>query len=999
MKGTVILSIKRLLAVIPMITAIVFALPLDISAENSEQRYVVTVYNERNGLPTGEANDVLQTGDGYIWIGSYGGLIRYDGTTFRNFSLEGTLPSSSVRALFEDSSGRLWIGTNDAGVFYMENDVIEHINAPDDKSFLCVRGFDEGADGTIYAASNSGMAVIKNGTLVPCSDRHILGKTVYSVSADKFGRVWGALDSGICAVVSQNGEPERIFTSDEFFDGNEEIYCTAADSEGNIYLGSSGNIIIKLSFPNGSLEPSDMTVEKIVTEGVSTHNSIHSFSGGIIVCGSMGASIIRDNGTVTVFGSDDKASSVNSGCIDYEGDIWLASTSHGIIKYTKSYFDVPENTSELEDTALNAVAKQGDTYFAATDNGLLAFDKDWQPVSNALTELYNGVRVRDMMTDSKGCLWTAAYSYTDPVVCYAPDGKISSFSDDDGLINTSARTVYELSDGSIAVGTQGGVSIIKDGKVVKSYGSEDGLETCSVLCFLETSSGSLLVGSDGGGIYDINGGTVTDHGFSEGLSEGVVLRMLKDSSGSGYFISAGSSLYYFENDSFRKINIKKGAGSIFDLYDKDGKLWIIQNNGVLAFDKQAMLSGEDVLPQEYSFEHGLTGSVNANTWHMMSDDGRLYLSTRSGISIFNFETVESVLPKAAINGISVDGRSYACPDVLSLDKDAGRITIDFSALSFTDTTNIGISYILEGFDKEETVISGKKSDSVSYTNLPGGEYTFRLKVFDPYTPEVFNEYELPVVKTMKLSERPWFLPVLILVLIAASVGIAVIISRAKIKSIRKRQKEYRRIVEQSLQTFAKAIDAKDEYTNGHSLRVAKYSAELARRMGKSELEQENIYYIALLHDIGKIGIPDSILKKPGKLTDEEREIIRRHPVIGGEILKDFTALDGIADGAKYHHERFDGTGYCEHLAGDEIPEVARIIGVADTYDAMSSNRVYIKAFSNEAIIKELKECSGTQLDPDVVPVMLEMIEDGFAPVDPSSAENDAGKEFWTLPTE
>ncbi len=986
--------------VFPLATALILSVPSYISAEQETDSHVVTVYNERNGLPTGEANDVLQTSDGYIWIGSYGGLIRYDGTTFRNFSLEGRLPSSSVRALFEDHSGRLWIGTNDAGVFFMANDTIEHIQSPDDKSFLCVRGFDEGPDGTIYAASNSGMAVINDGVLIPCNDERVLGKTVYSVAADSFGRVWGALDSGICAVAAKNGEIERIFTSDEFFDGDDEIYCTAADGDGNIYLGSSGNTMIKLSFPSDSLDPADMTAEKIVTESVSTHNSIRYSSDSMIVCGGVGACVVQSGGRMVTLSGDDKASSVNSGCIDYEGNIWLASTSRGIIKYTKSYFDSPNQAAGLDDITLNAVTRQGSTYYAAADSGLLAFDENWQPVSNALTELYDGVRVRDIMTDSKGNLWTAAYSYTDPVVCFGKDGKINSFSDKDGLINTSARTVYELSDGSIAVGTQGGVSIIKDGKVIRSCGAEDGLETSSILCLLETPSGSLFAGSDGGGIYEINGDTVTNHGFSKGLSEGVVLRMLKDTDGDGYFISAGSSLYYFENDSFRKINIKKGAGSIFDFYDKDGKLWIIQNNGILAFDKKAVLAGSDVIPQEYSFEHGLTGSINANTWHMLSDDGsRLYLSTRSGISIFGFDAVDSVLPKGVINEVNVDGNTIFRPEKLSLSKDAGRVTIDFSALSFTDTTNIGISYTLEGFDKEEFFISGKKSESVSYTNLPGGEYIFRLKIFDPESPEIFNEYELPVTKTIKLSERSWFLPVLTALLIAASVGIAVIISRAKIKSIRKRQKEYRRIVEQSLQTFAKAIDAKDEYTNGHSLRVAKYSAELARRMGRSELEQENIYYIALLHDIGKIGIPDSILKKPGKLTDSEREIIKRHPVIGGEILKDFTALDGIADGAKYHHERYDGTGYCEQLAGHDIPEVARIIGVADTYDAMSSNRVYLKAFSSEAIIKELKECSGSQLDPDIVPIMLEMINDGFAPIDPASYENDAEIDLWTLPAD
>ena len=203
--------------------------------------------------------------------------------------------------------------------------------------------------------------------------------------------------------------------------------------------------------------------------------------------------------------------------------------------------------------------------------------------------------------------------------------------------------------------------------------------------------------------------------------------------------------------------------------------------------------------------------------------------------------------------------------------------------------------------------------------------------------------------------------------------------RLKLKTAQNRQREYQSIVEQALLTFAKTIDAKDPYTNGHSVRVAQYSRELAKRMGMSEGEQEHIYYVALMHDIGKIGIPDNILNKPGKLTDEERSIIQRHVDIGGEILQDFTALSGISSGAKYHHERYDGKGYSEGLSGVDIPQVARIIGVADTYDAMSSDRCYRKALSQEIIEDELQRYSGMQFDPEVVPYMLDMIREGVVP--------------------
>ena len=987
------MKIRAFCTALIICVAIVFS-ALPAYAQDSVGSYVVTLYNERSGLPTGEANDVIQTSDGYVWIGSYGGLIRYDGSTFRDFNA--MIDSAAVRALYEDSGGRLWIGTNAAGVYVMEGDRVTSISSPPDNSYLCIRGFAEGADGKIYVASNSGMGEINGTELVPYSGEYVSGGTVYAVGVDSYGRLWGALNGGLCAVV-KDGVAVRVFSSDEFF-SDTDIYCLASDREGNIYLGTSGNNAAKLTFSSDSLERSDIQTEYFTTDNVTTHNRICTDKDGrVIVCGNIGLYIIEADGTSLSFGDAEKAAAVNGAYVDYEGNIWLASTSHGVIKYTLGCFSSPNIAADLDGVSINAVVKQDKYCYAATDSGLLIFDAKWKRVTNELTMLYDGVRVRSFTADSRGRIWVAANSYDAAVACYDPSAhSIQTFNDSDGLINTQARTLLELSDGSMAVGTQGGVSMIKDGKVVRSYGS-DKLGNTTVLCLLETYDGTLLVGSDGGGIYEIDGDTVTNHGFDEGLEDGAVLRIIADSEiENAYFISAGSSLYYWERGlygdkvRFRLLsNIKKDAGSIFDLYDRDGMLWILQNNGILSFDKDKLLGGKLLSPKNYyTFEHGLSGSLNANTWNRI-DDGVLYISTRSGISMFGFSGVSNILPVGIIGEVAVDGEPYMHPEAISVGKGTSRVTIDFAALSYTDTTQIGMAYCLEGFDKEETILIGEKSGSISYTNLPGGEYTFRLRIFDPENPDVQNSCEFTLTKAKKLYEYPAFVIVAVLAVIAAAAGVVLLIARAKIASIQKRQREYRSIIEQALRTFARTIDAKDKYTNGHSLRVAKYSREIARRMGKDEREQENIYYIALLHDIGKIGIPDNILNKPGKLNDEERGIIQTHPTIGGDILKKFTALDGIADGAKYHHERFDGKGYCEQLAGEDIPPVARIIGVADTYDAMSSDRCYRKALSAEVISKELSDSSGTQLDPEVVVHMLDMIKEGIVPftADTDSSED------------
>ncbi len=945
-------------------------------AHTDDAPYVVTVYNEQNGLPTGEANTVIQTSDGYIWIGSYGGLIRYDGANIRNYSVEGAITSSSIRSLFEDSKGRLWIGTNDAGVVMMEDDVFTEISSPEDNTFLCIRDFTEDKNGNIYVASNSGIAQISEDKLVPFSADEVSGNTVYTIAVDSGGRVWGSMNSGDCAVI-ENGVLSCIFESEMLFN-DDEIYSIDSDSQGNIVMGTSGNTVAVVSFSASDVHDFDI-IRTYSTGDVTTHNTVSvTDDNDILLSGINGFAVIKNDGALVQFGENEKAMAVNAAICDYEDNYWLASSSYGVIKYSKGCYDTVNAVSGLENIALNSITSQNDSWYIATDTGILVFDSDWNRQENSLTELFDGIRIRCVISDNEGNVWIASYS-DDPVVCYnTVDGTINPYNRENGLAGEKARVVTMLSDGRIAAGTQTGVTIIENGAVTETYTYDDGLENPSVLCLYEGENGSVLMGSDGAGIYELKDGTVKNYSFAEGLEEGVVLRMLKSKQG-GWFVSAGSSLYYWYDSKFTRLtNFTKGAGSIFDLYEIGDMLWILQNNGFIAMNTNQLLSGGQTDILQHDLSHGLTGSVNANTWNWLSPDGRLYMSTRNGVSIFGFEGVAHKLPKMIVNRITVDGTNYEHPETLEISPNAQRITIDFSALSYAAASERRVSYKLNGFDKYETVISDS-GGIVSYTNLPGGEYTFEASVYSLENPEEKVVCTLSIIKPRRIYEQPLFWVLIILLAAALSAGVVMLVARAKTRKIKERQQEYKRITEQSLRTFAKTIDAKDSYTNGHSIRVAEYTKEIAKRMGKSEEEQENIYYVALLHDIGKIGIPDNILNKPGKLTEEEREIIQRHVDIGEEILAEFTDLEGISDGVKYHHERFDGKGYCLGLKGKDIPEVARIICVADTYDAMSSDRCYRKALSNEIIYKELQDCSGTQFDPEIVPHMLDMIDEGIVP--------------------
>lgn len=178
-----------------------------------------------------------------------------------------------------------------------------------------------------------------------------------------------------------------------------------------------------------------------------------------------------------------------------------------------------------------------------------------------------------------------------------------------------------------------------------------------------------------------------------------------------------------------------------------------------------------------------------------------------------------------------------------------------------------------------------------------------------------------------------------------------------------------------VQTLADAIDAKDTYTNGHSGRVANYSREIARRAGYSEKEQNDIYMMGLLHDVGKIGVPDAVINKPGKLTDEEFAAMKNHPVMGAKILGNIEERPELVTGARWHHERWDGRGYPDGIGGAEIPEQARIIAVADAYDAMTSNRSYRGAMEQSRVRAQIEGGRGTQFDERFADIMLQMIDE------------------------
>ena len=283
------------------------------------------------------------------------------------------------------------------------------------------------------------------------------------------------------------------------------------------------------------------------------------------------------------------------------------------------------------------------------------------------------------------------------------------------------------------------------------------------------------------------------------------------------------------------------------------------------------------------------------------------------------------------------------------------------------------------FSIEDNVIH---VEGVDYNSeiLPHSEASFGF-VLHTHGDMPITDYTLRYSTKSVLTDNPLFYALLISIFIMGTIVFTAFVNYNKYLILQRKNRDIQKILDQSFETFTRIIDAKDKYTEGHSRRVAAYSREIARRLGLSEEIQKQIYYMGMIHDIGKIGVSDMILNKPTRLDEDEFRVIKSHTEVGGDILRDFTGLPGASDAARHHHERYDGMGYPDRLKGENIPLAARIICIADSFDAMSSDRIYRKRLDLERIKIEFMNHSGSQFDPELVPIIISMIEDGSAPVD------------------
>ena len=968
-------------------------------------------------LEVSGAEAICQTEDGYVWIAQYSGLTRYDSkefVTYKSFEFDGQEYSViNVRALAAEGS-TLYIGTSEHIYVYkdyhfepllMDPGVVTGIVLDEEKDLLYISTQNNGA--IIYDIAKG------TKTAIPGSD----GKYVRDIALD--------LERDNCYYQVAEGVYDK--NGNEVFMNSRLLEIYSYDT--TLFMAEDSGIIHRYDMESGKMLD-DFTIPDQVNRMLYSEEDRLLF----VACEKDGIYCVdfsTSEPTVALAGDLESKSQLVDLMIDYEGNLWVASHyigASGVSIITRNalselLYDDPIWQSLNEPPAFDrnvyAVERYGDILYIVAATRIYRYDLKQNLIlpDNAIMQSIDAYAAAK--TQEGRAQGDSNFEFT-----YAPKDveifrdKIYFAVSGIGLVeydpNSEAVVIYDQNYiidhhgklvGDPALETTNTVRSLRSFDDYLALGYTRGLMRFDGTEFsvMNLSTNVLYINKtkDGQLLYDRTQGLfVVDDDFSAveeiPTEKGVTGNRLK-------FLVDGDLIYYTLNSRLFRLDTVNGngiseevtipyiKGSIVELSkirfgDKDGDpeyKYVIGSQTQLYITDS--LEGDRLADYEsFDATNGLYPIIANTSGYYDESEQKYYLQSTNGVFVYDFNKTRDIPPpaKIVVSSVDLDGE-HSYGDRISIGKDVYRVAFNLSILGFRPNNGYTIYYKLDGIDEDYTV-AADDNRSAYYTNLAGGSYDFHVYVTDEYG-QASNEIQVHLEKEKKVNEQWWFWAILAVIAAGAVFFIAAMFVRIKTRQSLKRQLEYKNITVESIQAIARTIDAKDEYTNGHSIRVGAYSKIIAENLGMSSDEVDNIYYIALLHDIGKIAIPDSILNKPGRLTDEEFAVMKSHTTRGAAILKGISTIPQIIEGAKSHHEKYDGSGYPEGLKGEDIPFVARIICCADCFDAMASKRVYKAPFSLDVITNEFERCAGTQFDPQISRVVVDLITTGK--LQPNSAEN------------
>ncbi len=740
------------------------------SGQINDVGFTTVLYDAKNGLPTSDANSIYSASDGYIWVGGYSGIFKYDGESFDRLDSSGGLTNGKV--FYEDHKHRMWIGTNDNGIVIINNGENIRITYEDGLPSSSIRGFGESKDGKMWIGTANGVVYVDEDDykVFEIDDDRLRNQYIIRLSADAEGKVYGNTRSGDAFCIAGGEVSEYITGADIGVDAITTIYADP-DKPGYVYIGGNGDKIYHGPFGKKKTRYNEI--------------SVYPLSGGVVwitsacdriwVSSSYALGYIDENQKFHTLDGIPIDNSIEMITDDYQGNIWVTSSRQGVMKIVSSNFRNLTNISGEPEEVVNTTCLWNDNLYIGTDNGLQIIDDQEQIVHNELTDFFGETRIRCIVKDNKDYLWICAYDDKKGLVCVAPNGVIKSYTEGTGLISNEVRCATVAKNGSILVGTNGGVSVVKDGRVARSYGEEDGLENTVILTIEDGGDGIIYAGTDGNGIYEINNHEIKKISREEGLTSDVILRIKYDEKRDIYWIVTSNSIEYMKNGKI--VNVESFPyNNNFDIYfDDNDNLWVLSSYGVFCVRAQDMLN-DDVKDYRLStVANGLPSVPTGNSFSYMTETGTIFISGRTGVSSVNvnhyFEQSSKI--KIGIRSVQSNGETIYPNEngEYILPAEFGRVQISPAILDYS-MTNPTVHMYLEGNEDSGITSTQNRMSALEYTRLRYGNYNLHVQIIDPSNGDVYQDEIFKIIKKPHFFELT-IIRILLGLVVAAVVGLTV----------------------------------------------------------------------------------------------------------------------------------------------------------------------------------------------------------------------------------
>ena len=735
------------------------------------------IFTSEDGLLSTSTQAVAQTSEGFVWIGGYGGLVRYDGKRFEPFAYKRITRVSDLEA---GADGVLWIATSDKGLFRYEDNEFQSIGYGDAGNVIGVECLAFSPDGRLCLGSDDGVCVVEGDQIRRLDIPELSGERVDRLLCLEDGRMLCITGSGSLYACA-DGRADRAA-----IDGDYALRSVCYDGENHRFLaGTAGNEVIVL-------DEALNFVDRMVMEGLSSINDLHCGTDGVLwLCADNGIAIYL-NGSIRMQNLL-MDNSVDQMMVDNEGNYWFASSRQGVLEVSRSQFGDVSRSADLDPMVVNAIQRIGDTLYIGHDAGMVALNAaDFSKRTVEPLAVLSGTRVRALLADGEDNLWIGTMKKG--LLRYTPAGGLVSYTGREypALRSDNIRSISPV-DGGVLISTDVGAYLATQNGVESVVDDADAL-AFRILCAAKFGD-TICLGSDGNGFFLVRDGRIVRQiTTADGLSSNVIMKVHRSDAFGGLWMVTGNNIDFLGDDgSITSIENFPSTNNLDLLVMQNGDAWVFTGSGIYRTTEDSLL--HDEAPRALQFRHvdGLPYEVTPNSYPCMTDE-LLYVCGSGGVfslqtDFFRSETGNYQL---VIDDVVADNQpTYAHPGApCEIPANVKRIDINAYVLTY-QTGNPFVFYFLEGFDDGETVAKLSDMGGISYTNLSGGSYTFHFGIRDYRTDAVLQEITLPIVKQYAWYERPETRIVGILLGTALVALVTLLIMRARALRITRRlQKEY-----------------------------------------------------------------------------------------------------------------------------------------------------------------------------------------------------------------